>query len=102
MKLFFSLENHSIWLLQGLVLGPLLFKINDFPGSVDNLSNLTIYTDDTSILIPNKCYEELYRIFNDVLYNSLKWFQVNQLVLIMEKTKTVTFSIAHFQIPQYS
>jgi hypothetical protein len=68
---------------QGLVLGPLLFNtyINDFPDLANNSSNVIKYADDTSILIASNCYEELNRNFNVVLYNTLTWFQANQLVL---------------------
>jgi hypothetical protein len=78
---------------QGSVLGSLLFNIyiNDFPGLFDN-SNVIMYADDTSILISNNRYEELGRNLNDVLYNTVKWFQVNHLVLNMEKTKIVKFT----------
>jgi hypothetical protein len=47
------------------------------------------------ILISNNSYEELNRILNDVLYNTIKWFQVNQLVLNMGKTKIVKFTPAN-------
>jgi hypothetical protein len=55
-----------------------------------------MYADDTIILISNNCYEELNRHFNVVLYNTLTWFQANQLVLNMEKTKIVKFTPANF------
>lgn len=34
-------------------------------------------------------------MFNYVLYHTIKWSQVNQLVLNMEKTKAVKFSPAN-------
>jgi hypothetical protein len=42
------------------------------------------------VLISNNSYEELRRILNDVLYNTIKWFQINQL-LSMKNTKIVIF-----------
>jgi len=54
------------------------------------------YANDTSILISNKCYEELNRNFSEVLYNTLKCFQAQQLVLNMEKTKIIKFTPANF------
>jgi len=54
-----------------------------------------VYADDTSILISNNSYEELNRNFNEVLYNTPKWFQANQLVLYMEKIEVVKFTPAN-------
>jgi hypothetical protein len=78
--------------------GPHLFNthITDVPGSTDNISNVTLPADDTGTLISNNCYEEMNRNFNEVLYNSLKWFKENQLVLNMEMTKTVKSNSANF------
>ena len=75
-------------------MGPLLFNIyiNDLLGSIDNSCNVIVYADDTSVLISNNSCEELNRNFNKVLYNTIKWFQVNQLVLNMEKIKVVKFT----------
>lgn len=80
-----------MWCSTGFCTGPLLFNIysKDVPGSTDNSCNVTLYADDTGILVSNDCQEELNRNFNEVLYNSLKWFHTNQLVLNMEKIKTV-------------
>jgi hypothetical protein len=91
LQLFFNLENYKMCCCSGLWTGPLLFNIyiKDVPSSTDVSSNVTMYANDTGILVSNNCYEELNRNFNKVLYNSLKWFQTNQLVLIMEKTKIV-------------
>jgi len=55
-----------------------------------------MYANDTSILTASNCYEDVNRNFNKVLYNILKWFQVNQLVLNMEKTKIVKFTPLNF------
>ena len=77
---------------------PFLFNIyiNDLLGSIDNSSNVIMYADYTSILISDNCYEELNRNFNQVLYNTLRWFQASQLVLNMEKSKIVKFTPADF------
>jgi hypothetical protein len=83
---------------QGSVLDLLLFNIyvGDLLDSVDNNSYVIMYANDTSIFISNNCYEDINRNFNKVLYNTLKWFQANQLVLNVEKTKIVKFSPSNF------
>jgi hypothetical protein len=65
-------------------------------GSVDNSCNAIICTDDRSILISNNCCEELNRKFNEALYNTLRWFQANQLILNMRKTKVIKHTSANF------
>ena len=51
---------------------------------------------DKSILTANNCYEDLNRHFKAVLYNTLKSFQANQLVLNMETTNIRRFTAANF------
>jgi hypothetical protein len=54
-----------------------------------------MYAYDTNILITNNSYEELKRILNDVLYNTIKCFQIKQLVLNVERNKIVKFTPAN-------
>jgi len=51
----------------GCALGPLMFSvyIDDVPCSVDNSSNVIMYTDNKSILTADNCYEELNRNFKE-------------------------------------
>jgi hypothetical protein len=90
-------------ILQGSVLGVLPFNIyiSDLLGSVDNNSYVIMYVDDTSILILNNCYEDINRNFNKFLYNTLKWFQANQLLLNVEKTKIVKLTSSNFSYARY-
>ena len=53
---------------------------------------MIMYANDTSILISNNRYKDHNRGFNKVLYNTLKWFQANQLVLNMEKATIAKFT----------
>jgi hypothetical protein len=68
---------------------------NDLPGLFHNNAEVIMYASDISILISNNTYEELNRILNDILYNTIKWFQFKQLVLNMEKTKIIRFTPAN-------
>ena len=51
----------------GSVLGPLMFRvyIDGVPCSVDNSSNVIMYTDNKSILTADNCYEDLNRNFKE-------------------------------------
>ena len=62
---------------MGCVLGPLMFSvyIDNVPCSVDNSSNVIMYTDNRSILTANICNEELSRKSGEVLYKNLTLFR---------------------------
>jgi hypothetical protein len=90
MQLFSIWKTVKCGVPHGSVLDLLVFNIyiNDIPGSIDDSSNMIMFANDTSVLISNNCYEDINRNFSKVLYNTLKWFQANQLVLNMgKKTK---------------
>ena len=82
---------------SGLCTGPLLFniQIKDVPGSTANSSSVTLYADDTRILMSNNCYEEMNRNFNKVLHNSLKWFQANQSKIVKSNPANFSYSALH-------
>ena len=70
----------------------LTFTLNNLLGSIDNSSNVIMYSNDTSILISINCCEGRSRNFNKALDNTLRWLQASQLVRNMEKTKIVKFT----------
>jgi hypothetical protein len=59
------------------VLNPLMFSvyIDDVPCSVDNISNVIMYTDNKSILTADICNKELSRKSREVLYKNLTFFR---------------------------
>jgi hypothetical protein len=84
---------HSDWEIvkygvpQGSVLGPLLFLIyiNDLPLGMNTDYKITLYADDTSVLISgNNTYE--LQVKSDMALNTLKyWFTNNGLSLNLKK-----------------
>jgi len=78
---------------QGSVLGPLLFLIyiNDLSLSINKLTNLTIFADDTSIIISNTNPEEVKNDINSVMTEITYWFQSNLLTMNCNKTHFMQF-----------
>jgi hypothetical protein len=76
---------------QGSVLGPLLFNmyINDFPLEISKISEVIMFANDTSILCTAKDYYNLRSKLNVVFSHMFMWFQDNQLVLNLVKTKMI-------------
>lgn len=77
---------------QGSVLGPILFLlfVNDLPAFIDE-GRLTMYADDTSILISDPEPEGAVLRTNRELQRMSKWFSGNKLYLNSEKTNYTVF-----------
>jgi hypothetical protein len=79
---------------QGSVLGPLLFNIyiNDFPLEINKISEVIMFADDTSILCTTRDYHNLKIKLDAVFGHMINWFQNNQFVLNLDKTKIIKFT----------
>jgi hypothetical protein len=77
--------------MQGSVLGPLLFLcfINDL-GNVSELLKL-LFADDTCALHSDKNYNDLINFANSELKKILQWFSANKLAVNVQKCKYIVF-----------
>ena len=84
-------KNISISVLQGSILGPILFLcyINDLPGST--LLYTLLFADDTACLAAGNNLPELINYINTELNKMAVWFCANKMAVNAEKTKYIIF-----------
>jgi Reverse transcriptase (RNA-dependent DNA polymerase) len=88
-------SNHfsaEIGVPQGSTLGPILFIL--YMNDIDMLSqmaHLTLYADDTSVIVTDQDDEKLISLCKDVFSSIKEWFSVNSLLLNSSKTKVIRF-----------
>ena len=86
-----SPKNIDISVLQGSILGPILFLcyINDLPNATELLTFL--FADDTSGLIFGKNLQELVQRMNSEINKLANWFRANKMAVNISKTKYIIF-----------
>jgi hypothetical protein len=86
-----DIEYITISILQGSILGPILFLcfINDLPRSTDMLSLL--FADDTACLTSGPELKNVITKANMELQKLSQWFKANKMVVNVSKTKYIVF-----------
>ena len=86
-----SQENIDISIIQGSILGPILFNvfINDLPNSTT--MHLSLFADDGQGLSVGKNLPALVDVVNDELCKIATWFRANKMAVNTNKTKYMLF-----------
>ena len=84
-------KNINISVLQGSILGPILFLcfINDLPNCT--LLSSFLFADDTAVLASNKNLTDLVETVNTELQKISNWLRSNRMAINVSKTKFILF-----------
>ena len=87
-----SMQNISIGVPQGSILGPILFLlyINDLPSA--SLFTSLLFADDTTLLASGPDINELFNFANNELQKIVHFFRKNKLALHPNKTNYMIFT----------
>ena len=90
-----SSDPLDISVLQGSILGAILFLVyfNDFPRSTDAKS--IIYADDSNCLFKNESLEQLKSLTENELKKISTWFRANRLQVSASKSQYMLFIPRH-------
>jgi Reverse transcriptase (RNA-dependent DNA polymerase) len=86
-----NVKNINISILQGSILGPILFLcfINDLPNCTELLTLL--FADDTACLISGSDIRDVIKKANTELQKIANWFRANRMAVNVSKTKFIIF-----------
>jgi hypothetical protein len=70
----------------------LIIYLNDLPLRINSISE-PIFADDTSVIISSRNVEDFCSSSNLVLSRAIKWFAAINLVLNLDKTNVMKFTI---------
>ena len=89
-----NINNLDLGVPQGSTLGPLLFilYVNDIGDIVNDMSNVIMYADDTTIIVTDKNLKNAEKCANIVMRNMYNYFCTNKLSINAKKTKYMVFS----------
>ena len=98
--MLFHINDISIGVPQGSVLGPLFFIIyvNDIISCMDDSSKIILFADDTNIFVSASTIEELYDKVNMILLKLKNYIDANYLHINLKKSKLIHFRTSRTKV----